>query len=75
LERKQARQKVPPTSLLQGWDLLLVLFLLLLFLLLLFLSRSRNSMGRASIEVVPDHQQPEVNYLPRFSTQLISLEY
>ena len=26
-------------------------------------------------QYVPGHQQPEVNYLPRFSPQLISLEY
>ena len=29
----------------------------------------------APLEPVTFHQQPEVNYLPRFSPQLISLEY
>ena len=35
--------------------------------------RLLNDASDGTHPVIPNHQQPEVNYLPRFSTQWISL--
>ena len=50
----------------QGWVRCIPLLLLL---------PGSSVLNRASLSQEPNHQQPEVNYLPRFSPQWISLEY